>query len=139
MNTDVMFSSNTDMWATPQDFFDQVNREFQFTVDVCALPENAKVSTFFTPEKDGLKQEWRGRCWMNPPYGRVISQWVKKAHDSAKQGAVVVALLPARTDTRWFHEYIYGKAEVRFLRGRLKFGGASNCAPFPSMLAIWRN
>ena len=137
MNTAVMFSSNTDMWATPQDFFDVINKEFNFTVDVCATAENTKCSLFFTPEQDGLKQKWEGICYMNPPYGRSIGKWIQKAYNSSKEGAVVVGLLPARTDTKWFHEYIYNKAEIRFIKGRLKFGGCKNSAPFPSMVVIW--
>lgn len=136
MNTEVMFSSKTDLWATPQEFFDELNKEFAFTTDVCAIPENAKCKRFFTPEMDGLKQEWNGVCWCNPPYGKEIGKWVKKASESA---CTVVGLLPARTDTRWFHEHILGKAEIRFVRGRIKFGGASTGAPFPSMVVIWRN
>ena len=136
MNTEVMFSSKTDLWATPQEFFDELNKEFAFTTDVCAIPENAKCERFFTPEMDGLKQEWNGVCWCNPPYGKEIGKWVKKASESA---CTVVGLLPARTDTKWFHEHILGKAEIRFVRGRIKFGGASTGAPFPSMVVIWRN
>lgn len=135
MNTEVMFSSKTDLWATPQDFFDELNKEFAFTTDVCAIPENAKCERFFSPVIDGLKQEWTGVCWCNPPYGREIGKWVRKAHDSS---CTVVGLLPARTDTKWFHEYILGKAEIRFIKGRLKFGGAYTPAPFPSMVVIWR-
>ena len=135
MNREVLFSSKTDLWATPQALFDELNREFHFTTDVCAIPENSKCERFFSPWMDGLKQEWTGICWCNPPYGRTIGNWVKKA---AEADATVVMLLPARTDTKWFHDYIYGKAEVRFLRGRLKFGGAINGAPFPSMIVIFR-
>ena len=135
---DVMFSSATDTWETPQDFFDAVAMEFPFTIDVCALPENAKCPKYYSPTVDGLSQDWEGVCWMNPPYGRQIGKWVKKAYESAKKGAVVVGLLPARTDTEWFHDYIYNKAEIRFIRGRLKFGNSKNSAPFPSMLVIWR-
>lgn len=133
MNTNVMFSSKTDMWATPQDFFDALNEEFSFTTDVCAVPENAKCTHFFSPEDNGLKQEWTGVCWCNPPYGREIEKWVKKAYES---DCTVVGLLPARTDTKWFHDYIYGKAEIRFVKGRLRFGGASTSAPFPSMVVV---
>ena len=139
MNTEVMFSSKTDLWATPSDFFNSVAEEFSFTLDVCALPDNAKCEKFFSPVDDGLAQNWEGVCWMNPPYGRVIGKWVQKAYESAKHGAIVVGLLPARTDTKWFHDYIYGKAEIRFIRGRLKFGGCANPAPFPNMLVIWKN
>ena len=135
MNTDVMFSSKTDMWSTPQDFFDILNAEFGFTCDVCATKENAKCEHYFTQEQDGLKQEWTGVCWCNPPYGRLIGKWVQKAAESK---CTVVMLLPARTDTRWFHDWIYERAEVRFLRGRFKFGGCQNAAPFPSMVVIFR-
>ena len=135
---DVMFSSATDIWETPQDFFDAVAMEFHFTTDVCALPENAKCKKYYSPTDDGLSQEWEGVCWMNPPYGHQIGKWVKKAYESAKNGVVVVGLLPARTDTAWFHDYIYNKAEIRFIRGRLKFGNSKNSAPFPSMLVVWR-
>lgn len=139
MNTEVMFSSQTDLWATPQELFDKLNAEFDFTVDVCASPENAKCAVYYTPEIDGLKQEWTGVCWCNPPYGREIGKWVEKAYKSAKTGgAMVVMLLPARTDTRWFHDFIYEKAEIRFIKGRLKFGDSTNSAPFPSMIVIYR-
>ncbi len=137
MNTELMFSSKTDMWATPQAYFDEVAKEFVFSVDVCANKENTKVNKFFSIEDNGLVQKWEGICWMNPPYGREIGKWIKKAYESAKQGATVVGLLPARTDTKWFHTYIYGKAEIRFIKGRLKFGDCKNAAPFPSMLVIW--
>jgi phage N-6-adenine-methyltransferase len=112
-------------------------QEFAFDVDVCALPENAKVGRYFTPQENGLAQEWRGVCWMNPPYGRGIGAWVRKAYESAQDGATVVCLLPARTDTAWFHDYCQ-RGEIRFLRGRLKFGGSKNSAPFPSMVVIFR-
>ncbi|MBO5319490.1 MAG: adenine methyltransferase [Ruminococcus sp.] len=140
MNTDLMFSSKTDLWSTPQDFFNELNEEFHFTLDVCALPENAKCENFFTPEIDGLSQPWKGRVWCNPPYGREIGEWVRRGYLAAKSeiSEVVVMLLPARTDTRWFHEYIYKKSEVRFLKGRLKFGNSQNSAPFPSMVVVFR-
>lgn len=137
MNGAVLYSSKTDMWATPQDFFDALDAEFHFTLDVCAVKENAKCADYYTPEQDGLTQSWTGRVWCNPPYGRNVGQWVKKAHDTASGGGFVVMLLPARTDTRWFHDYIYGKTEVRFVKGRLKFGGCQNAAPFPSMVVIF--
>ena len=133
-----MFSSKTDLWETPQKFFDGLDAEFHFDLDVCAIPENAKCSAYYTPEMDGLTQPWYGRCWCNPPYGREIGKWVKKAAQSAEEGSLIVMLLPARTDTRWFHEYIYGKAEIRFVCGRLKFGGGNCNAPFPSMICIFR-
>lgn len=136
-NLSVHFSSATDLWATPQAFFDVVAGEFAFETDMCALPENAKCALYFTPEQDGLAQPWNGVCWMNPPYGRAIGAWIKKAFESAQGGATVVCLLPARTDTLWWHDYA-SKGEVRFLRGRLKFGGQKNSAPFPSALVIFR-
>jgi phage N-6-adenine-methyltransferase len=135
MNKEVMFSSRTDLWETPQGLFDELDAEFHFDLDVCALPENAKCEKYYTPEQDGLSQEWNGVCWCNPPYGREIGKWVRKA---AKSGTTVVMLLPARTDTKWFHDYILHRAEVRYLRGRLKFGGGKNSAPFPSMVVIYR-
>lgn len=140
MNTEVMFSSKTEMWETPQDFFDKLNEEFHFTLDVCAIPENAKCENFYTPEIDGLTQPWTGTVWCNPPYGRQIGSWVRRALFASVAGNTVVMLLPARTDTRWFHEYIYGRenVEIRFIRGRLKFGGSKNSAPFPSMVVVFR-
>lgn len=135
-----MFSSKTDLWETPQAFFDCLNSEFNFDIDVCATSENAKCNTFFTKEQDGLTQPWRGVCWCNPPYGREIGKWVQKAYFSSKDdGATVVMLLPARTDTKWFHEYIYHQSEIRFIKGRLKFGDSANSAPFPSMVVIFRS
>lgn len=131
------FSSATDEWETPQEFFNLVDSEFHFTLDVCASHENTKCERYFTKDDDGLKQEWAGVCWMNPPYGRKISHWIKKAYESSLAGATVVCLLPARTDTRWWHDYIQGKAEVRFIRGRLKFGGSKNSAPFPSVIVVF--
>lgn len=133
-----MFTSTTDMWETPQWFFDELNNEFNFNLDACAIQENAKCNNFYSPEQNGLNQPWTGTVWCNPPYGRKISEWVKKAHDSAGNGNTVVMLLPARTDTAWFHDYIYGVAEIRFVRGRLRFGGSKNGAPFPSMIAVFR-
>lgn len=135
-----MFSSSTDLWATPQDFFDRLNAEFNFDVDVCATPDNAKCDIYFTKEQDGLAQSWGGlTCWCNPPYGREVSKWVQKAYTSSRdEGSTVVMLLPARTDTKWFHEYIYNKSEIRFIKGRLKFGDSANSAPFPSMVVIFR-
>lgn len=135
MKTETLFSSKTDLWETPQDFFDKLNDEFHFDLDVCALPENAKCDRYYTPDQDGLKQEWSGVCWRNPPYGRGIWRWIKKASESK---GTVVCLVPARTDTKWFHEYILGKAEIRFIKGRLTFQGGQNHAPFPSMIAVFR-
>lgn len=141
MITKGMMTSKTDLWETPQDFFEKLNERYNFDLDVCALPENAKVQNFYTPETDGLKQEWKGTCWMNPPYGREINKWVQKAYEEAnKNDSTIVALLPARTDTRWFHDWIYMMygVEVEFIKGRLKFGGSKNSAPFPSMIVVFQ-
>lgn len=137
MLSPAMFSSKTDVWETPQELFDRLDAQYHFDVDVCALPENAKCRRFYTPAEDGLKQEWRGICWMNPPYGREIGKWVQKAYESTRaNGATVVCLLPSRSDTAWFHDYVLPHARIEFLRGRLKFGGSKNSAPFPSVIAV---
>lgn len=137
IDLDVHFSSKTDLWATPQYFFDLVNAEFGFNLDVCASIENAKCADYFSVEVNGLSQEWIGVCWMNPPYGRQIGAWMRKAYESSTKGATVVCLVPARTDTRWWHDYAI-KGEIRFIKGRLKFGDSKNSAPFPSALVIFR-
>ena len=132
-----LMSSATDQWATPQDFFDQQNALYgPFDVDVCADATNAKCQRFFDKSADGLRQTWSGKCWMNPPYGREIGRWMKKAYESSFAGAIVVCLVPARTDTKWWHDYAM-KGQVTFVRGRLKFGGASNSAPFPSAVVVF--
>lgn len=142
MNTEVMFSSKTDQWATPNDFFDKLNEEFHFTLDPCADEINHKCEKYYTKEDDGLKQSWNNeRVFCNPPYGREIGKWVEKAYaENMIGGAYVVMLIPARTDTKWFHDYIYNKpnVEIRFIKGRLRFGNSENPAPFPSMLVIFK-
>ncbi len=136
--TSVHFSSATDEWATPQWLFDALHREFAFTLDPCATRENAKCPRFFTRDDDGLLQNWGDEVvFMNPPYGAMISRWMWKAYDSARKGATIVCLVPARTDTGWWHRYAM-RGEVRLLRGRLKFGSATNSAPFPSAIVIFR-
>lgn len=137
MNTELMFSSATDMHETPIEFFNKINSEFNFTLDVCATKTNAKCKSFYTEEDDGLVMPWRGVVWCNPPYGRDIVKWIEKGFLSAMEGATVVLLIPSRTDTRWFHDFCT-KGEIRFIKGRLKFGGAKNNAPFPSMIVIFR-
>lgn len=138
MNNELMFSSKTDLWETPQAFYDRLNKVFRFDVDVCALPGNAKCGNYYTPDSNGLEQDWHGVCWMNPPYGREIAAWVAKAYQSAKgNGATVVCLLPARVDTLWWHNYC-AKGEVFFVRGRLKFGGSKHNAPFPNAVVVFR-
>lgn len=131
-----LFTSTTDLWETPQDLFSELNKEFGFTLDPCSTHENAKCKKHFTKENDGLSQDWsKDIVFMNPPYGREIGKWVEKAYNS---NTTVVCLLPARTDTKWFHNYIYHHAEIRFIKGRLKFGNSKNSAPFPSMIVIFR-
>jgi phage N-6-adenine-methyltransferase len=130
-------------WCTPQDFFDALNTEFNFVLDPAATDKTAKCELYYTPETDGLSQSWDrgGAVFCNPPYGREIGKWVKKAFEEARGGYPVVLLIPARTDTTYFHDYIYGKAEIRFIRGRLRFtddeGNAADPAPFPSMVVIY--
>ena len=136
-----MFSSKTDQWATPTETFAELDAEFHFDLDPCADADNHKCERYFTKEINGLSQNWGGcNVFCNPPYGRQIGEWVKKAYEeSRKPNTLVVMLIPARTDTKWFHDYILGKAEIRFIRGRLKFGGADNAAPFPSMIVVFRH
>jgi phage N-6-adenine-methyltransferase len=133
-----MFTSTTDEWATPADLYARLDAEFGFELDVCATPENAKCARFFTREDDGLAQDWQGVCWMNPPYGRTIGAWLAKARNAANSGATVVALLPARTDTAWWHDYCEDASEVPRLRGRVRFNDAGP-APFPSCVVVFRN
>lgn len=134
----VHFSSERQDWETPHKLFNLLNTELgPFTLDVAASSINAKCSKFFSEEADGLTQIWEGICWMNPPYGREIGKWVKKAYEESLKGCLVVCLLPSRTDTKWFHDYAK-KGEIRFLRGRLRFVGAKSSAPFPSMVVIFR-
>lgn len=160
---EVHFSSERSDWATPWSFFEKLNAEFNFDIDVCATAENRKCDKYYSPEQDGLRQYWTGVCWMNPPYGNPkypckpnckkkacvkrgyhihkyvpgIIDWMKKAYQSSLDGAMVVCLVPARTDTEWWHKYA-AKGEIRFVRGRLKFVGAESAAPFPSAVVIFR-
>ncbi len=152
-----LFSSDTGEWETPQEFYDELNKFWRFNLDPCATKENAKCETYYTKEQDGLERDWcyvqynpeykspylryPGRVFCNPPYGREIGQWVEKAVAEVQNGnaEVVVMLLPARTDTRWFHDYVLPNAYlVRFVRGRLKFGGSKNSAPFPSVVVVFK-
>jgi site-specific DNA-methyltransferase (adenine-specific) len=135
-----LFSSRTDEWATPPEFFAELDREFHFDLDPCSTDDNAKCQRHFTAADDGLLQDWNGRVYMNPPYGKDIGMWIRKAYAEFTSGnaELVVMLLPARTDTKWFHDYLYGIAELRFVKGRLKFGNSANSAPFPSLVAIYR-
>lgn len=137
-----LMSSNTDQWATPQNLFDEINKEFDFTLDACASKWNYKHQNYFDKGINALEQNWIGTVWMNPPYGREIGKWMQKAYQEAKNGATVVCLVPARTDTKWWHEYAV-KGEIRFIKGRIKFtnpfNNATNSAPFPSAIVIFQN
>lgn len=143
MNTKLMFSSESNEWATPQELFEELDNEFHFTLDSCATKANAKCKKFYTKEDDGLSKSWDNEVvFVNPPYGREIGKWVKKASETSN--SVIVMLIPARTDTSYFHDYIYKKffTEIRFLRGRVKFVSNkknNNSAPFPSMIVIFRH
>lgn len=143
MVSKALFSSAKSEWETPLSLIVQLGMEFVFSLDVCADADNAKAPMFYTVEQDGLKQDWHrdagdGVCWCNPPYGRTVGLWTEKAYKESLKGATVVMLLPVRSCTKWFHEWVIGKAEIRFIRGRLKFGGSKCGAPFPSMLVIYR-
>lgn len=132
--------SQTVEWGTPQDLFDKLNEEFGFTIDVAASDENAKVFPYFDKNMNALEHPlaWNHQTvWCNPPYGRQIKDWVKMASEA--KDSIVVMLVPARTDTKWFHEYVYKRenVEIRFIKGRLKFEGAKDNAPFPSMIIVW--
>lgn len=136
---EVHYSSKSNEWATPQNLFDELNDEFNFTLDPCATDENAKCSKYFTIEDDGLSKDWSNDVvFMNPPYGREIKKWIMKAYEESLNGATVVCLIPARTDTTYWHDFIFGKAnDIRFLKGRLKFGNSKNSAPFPSAIVVY--
>lgn len=138
-NLAVHYSSATPEWATPPDLFARLDQRYgPFTLDPCATPDNAKCSTFYTVADDGLSLPWAPhRVFMNPPYGRVIGRWVRKAHEESRRGAFVVCLVPARTDTAWWHDHVIPAASVEFLRGRVRFGGARQGAPFPSAVVVF--
>ena len=140
MLNSALFSSSSDNWSTPHEIYDALNAEFNFTLDPCADDENHKCDRYYTKEQNGLKFSWGGEhVFCNPPYSE-IDKWVKKAwKESTKHNTLVVLLIPARTDTRYFHDYIYHRSEIRFIKGRLKFGNNKNPAPFPSMVVIFRS
>lgn len=138
--TSGIMSSNSDNWATPTALFNKLNDEFNFNLDPCADAKNHKCARYYDIEQNGLSKVWTGsdRVFMNPPYGKMIKHWVKKARQSFEEnGALVVALLPARTDTKWWLDCM-ASAEIRFIKGRVKFGDGKNGAPFPSVIVIWR-
>lgn len=132
------FESATVEWPTPQELFDELHAEFSFTTDVAATDENAKCTHYYTQEQDGLKQDWRGVCWMNPPYGRAMVEWLKKAILETWNGTTTVCLIPARTNTTWWHDLCQKYGEVRFVRGRPKFGGADHGLPQPLAIVVFR-
>ena len=134
-----LMSSNTDEWATPQMFYEELNKKYNFNLDPCSTDNNHKCNKYFTKKDNGLLQSWKGyRVYCNPPYGREIGKWVEKAYNENKNGTFIVLLLPARTDTKWFHNFIYKQHEVEFIKGRLKFNDGKNSAPFPSMIVIMK-
>ena len=137
-NLTAFTSSANQEWETPQTLFNQLNEEFNFTLDVCALPETAKCEKYYTPLENGLIQDWSNEvCWMNPPYGKFQKEWIYKAHEESLKGTTVVCLIPARPDTKIWHEVIFPNAEVRFIKGRITFVGAKSPAVFPSALVIF--
>lgn len=149
MKIEACLSSKSTEWETPQDFFDKLNAEYLFTLDPCCQTYNAKCEKFYTPKEDGLSKDWSGETvFVNPPYGNSICEWVKKCYDEAQNGTRIVMLVPARPDTKYFHQYIYKQPNVRieFIKGRLKFVNRTipdwetkkpESAPFPSMLVYF--
>lgn len=132
----VWHSRQSDEWATPRDRFAEWDQEFgPFTLDAAATADNALCENFYTAADDGLTQPWSGTVWVNPPYS-TVARWIAKGYQAAQDGATVVLLVPARTDTRWWHEWAV-KGDVRFLKGRLRFGDATSGAPFPSALVVF--
>ena len=139
MITKGLMSSNTDEWATPIKFYKELDKEFNFTLDPCSTDKNHKCKKYYTKDDDGLTKSWGGEIvYLNPPYGKEISKWIEKAYYENQNGTTVVLLLPARTDTKWFHNWIYQKHEIRFIKGRLKFNDGKQAAPFPSMIVVMK-
>lgn len=137
MDTKIHFSSRDVEWKTPIELFEALNQIFAFTLDACASSTNALCPKYYSQEDSCLDKDWRtDRVWMNPPYGRNIKLFVEKAYKESLQGALVVSLLPARVDTRWFHDFV-SKGEYYFIKGRIKFSGNQNNAPFPSLVSIF--
>lgn len=134
-----LFSSKDQTWETPTDLFNKVDEAFNFGLDVCAVTETSKCKEYFTPEIDGLSQKWSGNCWMNPPYGREQIKWITKAYEESENNhATVVCLIPARPDTKVWQGIVFKHASaICFIKGRLKFGGSKDSAPFPSALVVF--
>jgi site-specific DNA-methyltransferase (adenine-specific) len=124
-------------WSTPKAFFEKWNSYFHFQLDACATARNTKCRRYYTRRDDGLKRPWNGRTWVNPPYDRQLWRWVKKGYETCRQGNLVVMLLPASTDSSWFHRWCKGKGEIEFVRGRLTFSKTGR-ASFASMIVIFR-
>ena len=140
MNTELMFSSKDQTWETPLELFNRLDKEFNFTLDPCCTEETAKCKKYYTPTENGLIQDWQNEIvFMNPPYGREISDWLKKAYEESLKGTLVVCLIPSRTDTKYWHDYCMKASEIRFIKGRLKFGNSKNSAPFPSAIVVFNN
>ena len=143
IKADALFSSASVEWETPPELFDEYNRRFNFTLDVAATDKNALCDRYYPRDTDGLSQSWQtdGAVWCNPPYGKDIIKWVRKAYEESRRGQTIIMLIPARTDTKWFHDYVYHKADLVFLRGRLRYGvngvPSKNSAAFPSMIVIY--
>ena len=135
---DLMFTNARDDWETPQALFDELNAEFNFMLDAAASDTNHKCEKYYTIADNALKQDWSKSTFVNPPYGRDLARWAEKCYVESLKGNTVVLLVPARTETAWFHDFVYGKAEIRFIRGRVKFSGYKYNAPFPSMICIYR-
>jgi site-specific DNA-methyltransferase (adenine-specific) len=138
VDSSVHFSSKRDDWSTPQWLFERLDDYFHFTLDPCSSDANTKCRKHFTVAEDGLSRSWKGEAvFMNPPYGKEIGKWMAKAYRESKKGATVVCVVPARTDTAWWHDSA-ARGEVHHIRGRLKFGDGKNSAPFPSVVVIFR-
>ena len=134
----IHFKSTTNEWETPQDLFNELNKEFRFTFDPCATYKNTKCKKFYTKYENGLNKSWKGEIvFMNPPYGREIKKWARKAYEERKH-ATIICLVPSRTDTRYWHNYFMKASEIRFIKGRLKFNKSKNSAPFPSAIIIFK-
>ena len=141
-----MFSSQSEEWETPQALFDRLDALYDFALDACAKPINAKCARYFTKADDALSKDWapHGRVWMNPPYGRPIGAWMKKAYEESQKGCLVACLVPARTDTRWWHDWVLDKGSVTFIKGRLRFNRTNAGkdeliypAPFPNVIVVY--
>jgi len=141
MISTTLYSSKQNTWETPQNLFDKLNDEFNFTLDVCAEKETAKCENYYTKEDNSLTKDWdQNICWANIPYGRGMYTWIEKIYKQNKiKNTVIVLLIPARTDTKYWHDFVMKASEIRFIKGRLKFGGATNSAPFPSAIIVFNN